>query len=680
MRADEQAVTTPAPRPERVQRKLIVGPTDDPAEHDADRFADQLLGALGGGDHDDLQRGSRIRRRVEVGAEGGGLDDSLAQSVEAEASGGLPLAPALRTRIERATAVDLGAVRVHPDSDVAPRIGASAFTHGSHIHFAAGRYQPESSSGVALIAHEVGHVVQQGGAPRISRMWDIDKYDAEIPKHKGWLIQDQIRDDIKRYFAVVKKYPKRFKTRQDADQAFTDASAEARRIIDIIRSQADIYRKGLVHEADQLVKDSPEEQDLRGRVRNVAKFFNYLAGPADDELRAKHHDAVMPLLVGGSGERTLGEKDRRGRAISGAAQGGVNTLGMATYAVGGRTVTGYTKMDRPNVSDPGGVSGISVDEAKMSLRSVATYKVSELLNLGLVPETALLHEEGKTGQLMAEAHGSPGQGLMPGDEFGPKNDAMRNQVQKLLDRLEKPGLTAEEKKAIIKQMGVVANANHGLTIINDRIYELGSVVADFDWWDPVLQRQLNALQFFDLLVGHADRHSGNYIVDFDPADVNRRVRGIKGIDNDDTWGKEMTAARMGSTQFSKTPMPNLVDVKTAVKFLLADWNQIRAILVQFTMTPLEIAAAQGRFTALQAHIRTLATGGGLAHHSGQLDPADIVALQSVGINTAGLAAPLQWGAATQAQSTWQTSYSGIQSDEKIQAQARGTALYTPEYK
>ena len=365
--------------------------------------------------------------------------------------------------------------------------------------------------------------------------------------------------------------------------------------------------------------------------------------------------------------------------MSGAAQGGVNTLGKATYSVGARAVTGYTKMDRANVSDPGHAAGISIDQSKMSLRSVATYKVSELLHLGLVPETVLLHEGDETGQLMAEAHGSPGQGLMPGDEFGPDSDKMRVQVQRLLDRLAKPNLAAQDKKAILKEMAQLANANHGVTVINGKIYELGSVVADFDWWDPVLQRHLNALQFFDLLVGHADRHSGNYIIDFDPSTANRRVRGIKGIDNDDTWGEQMTPANMAHQAFSKTPLPNLVDVKTAVKFLLATWPQINAILVQFTLSPAEITAAQARFTAVQAHIRHLATTGRLATDAGQLQPADLAALQSVGINTAGLAAPFQWGAATQAQSTWQTSYSGIQSDEKIAATTRGKTLYTPVY-
>src|SRR5262249_1926372 len=47
-------------------------------------------------------------------------------------------------------------------------IGAAAYAAGPHIHFGAGNYDPSSSSGQRLIAHEVAHTVQQGsdgGAP-----------------------------------------------------------------------------------------------------------------------------------------------------------------------------------------------------------------------------------------------------------------------------------------------------------------------------------------------------------------------------------------------------------------------------------------------------------------------------------------------------------------------------------
>jgi hypothetical protein len=43
------------------------------------------------------------------------------------------------------------------------QLGAQAFTHGTDIYFNAGKYNPESSKGRHLLAHELTHVVQQNG-------------------------------------------------------------------------------------------------------------------------------------------------------------------------------------------------------------------------------------------------------------------------------------------------------------------------------------------------------------------------------------------------------------------------------------------------------------------------------------------------------------------------------------
>jgi hypothetical protein len=52
------------------------------------------------------------------------------------------------------------AVRIHVDAQ-ASRIGALAFTRGSDIHFAPGRYAPDTHQGRELLGHELSHVVQQ---------------------------------------------------------------------------------------------------------------------------------------------------------------------------------------------------------------------------------------------------------------------------------------------------------------------------------------------------------------------------------------------------------------------------------------------------------------------------------------------------------------------------------------
>ena len=82
---------------------------------------------------------------------------------------GSAVEPGLRTRLEKTVGFDLGAVRLHTDSGAAALAGymhAQAFTVGSHIFFAAGRFQPQTQAGQALLLHELLHVRQQpGGLP-----------------------------------------------------------------------------------------------------------------------------------------------------------------------------------------------------------------------------------------------------------------------------------------------------------------------------------------------------------------------------------------------------------------------------------------------------------------------------------------------------------------------------------
>jgi hypothetical protein len=97
-----------------------------------------------------------------VGVEGGAVDGELETRIRSSGSG-LPLDPVLRAPMELAFGASLGGVRVHTDSAVAPSIGAKAFTHGNHVHFAPGAYEPGTERGQHLVAHEVTHTLQQNG-------------------------------------------------------------------------------------------------------------------------------------------------------------------------------------------------------------------------------------------------------------------------------------------------------------------------------------------------------------------------------------------------------------------------------------------------------------------------------------------------------------------------------------
>jgi Domain of unknown function (DUF4157) len=79
--------------------------------------------------------------------------------------GGSPVATAVRAPIEASFGTSLGHVRVYSGGGASARVdsqGARAFTYGPNIFLGSG----QSSSDVALMAHESAHVVQQGPGSR----------------------------------------------------------------------------------------------------------------------------------------------------------------------------------------------------------------------------------------------------------------------------------------------------------------------------------------------------------------------------------------------------------------------------------------------------------------------------------------------------------------------------------
>jgi hypothetical protein len=94
-----------------------------------------------------------------------GIDASAEHIVTgAHADDGQPLDAPTRAFMERRFGHDFARVRIHTDrrsADAARGLAARAFTVGDDVFFARGQYSPQTSSGRALLAHELAHVVQQ---------------------------------------------------------------------------------------------------------------------------------------------------------------------------------------------------------------------------------------------------------------------------------------------------------------------------------------------------------------------------------------------------------------------------------------------------------------------------------------------------------------------------------------
>jgi hypothetical protein len=81
-------------------------------------------------------------------------------------TGGQPLDATTRADMEARFGFDFSRVRIHTGAQAArsaEAIGALAYTVDDHVVFGADRYSPYTADGRRLIAHELAHVVQQGG-------------------------------------------------------------------------------------------------------------------------------------------------------------------------------------------------------------------------------------------------------------------------------------------------------------------------------------------------------------------------------------------------------------------------------------------------------------------------------------------------------------------------------------
>ena len=144
------------------QARIAIGAANDRYEREADAVAGRVMadgGQVGG------QRPVSVQRVTDSGGDTEGVAPaSVEQSIAAP---GEPLDATTRGFFEQRFRHEFGHVRVHRDgaaAQSAASISALAYTVGNHIVFGSGRYQPQSRSGKSLLAHELTHVLQQGGS------------------------------------------------------------------------------------------------------------------------------------------------------------------------------------------------------------------------------------------------------------------------------------------------------------------------------------------------------------------------------------------------------------------------------------------------------------------------------------------------------------------------------------
>lgn len=179
-----------------IQFKMEVTAADDKYENEADATAKEVVSAISSGQvqregeeeevmmkRDTIQREGEeeevmmkrdtIQRNGDL-TNGGEVGDDVEKSINSLRGGGAQMDDKTLGEMNSAFGADFSNVRVHTGAEsnqLNNAVQAKAFTTGSDIFFKSGEYNPGSSGGKELLAHELTHTIQQG-ATQISKKED----------------------------------------------------------------------------------------------------------------------------------------------------------------------------------------------------------------------------------------------------------------------------------------------------------------------------------------------------------------------------------------------------------------------------------------------------------------------------------------------------------------------------
>jgi hypothetical protein len=118
--------------------------------------------------------------------------------------GGRKLDNNVRSEMETGFGADFSNVNIHTGSDavqMSKQMGAQAFTKGSDIYFNEGKYNPGTTQGKLLLAHELTHTIQQGGnnvptsktVPKVQKVEDKNADDLKNLSENDRFMTEDIR-------------------------------------------------------------------------------------------------------------------------------------------------------------------------------------------------------------------------------------------------------------------------------------------------------------------------------------------------------------------------------------------------------------------------------------------------------------------------------------------------------
>lgn len=365
-----------------------------------------------------------------------------------------------------------------------------------------------------------------------------------------------------------------------------------------------------------------KESDVREAVR---------LGYDLDTVRA-YHEARLPITEG----------TRMGAKIDGEltplGKGAINSVFKGEVELpDGTHMTGVFKAEKPSVWQLAGVAplaGIDIDRPNGASRNVATYKLNQRLDLGVIPRTEITLYQGQVGNVMELVKGISPQIKGNFSIELPPNIAqfLREHPEALQAYIESKGFDAGELDGnTLKVRNETLQATFDEASNDFLVDENGESVKTLqgrdgmvamDFGDSVLRRELTKLQWLDALTGQVDRHGQNYFVE---RTTDGQTVAIKGIDNDMAFGARITDANATSNVGFRALLgeggsrdlglkggllPSVIDRKTFDALMALSPEQIETDCAGL-LSPDEIEATKTRLAQIKLHLGELEQNGGV---------------------------------------------------------------------
>jgi len=167
--------TVSKPAAATVQPKLSVGAVNDPLETEADAVANKVMSMpetkIVQRKCDHCEEEEKLQRKplasfVQRKESSSGMiaSSEVSNTINTLKGSGTNMDPHTQSFMENRFGSDFSDVKIHTGNEAIQmnrELNAKAFTTGSDIYFNEGRYQPGTSDGKQLLAHELTHTIQQ---------------------------------------------------------------------------------------------------------------------------------------------------------------------------------------------------------------------------------------------------------------------------------------------------------------------------------------------------------------------------------------------------------------------------------------------------------------------------------------------------------------------------------------